>query len=87
MILCISSHTGPSLSVDTACSAALVALHLGMCAVSSSDAASALVGGVHVQAAPTSTSYVSAASMLSPQGRCVACSAFGFSLLSLLDVI
>jgi acyl transferase domain-containing protein len=57
------------LSVDTACSAALVAMHLGMCSVGNGHIDAALVGGVHVQASPTSTSYVSAASMLSPHGR------------------
>lgn len=60
---------GPAVSVDTACSAALVAMHIGMCGVMDSQVGSALIGGVHVQAAPTSTAYVSAAGMLSPHGR------------------
>jgi acyl transferase domain-containing protein len=62
--------SGPALSVDTACSASLVALHLAKDAVHASAASSSLVGGVHVQATQTSTSYVWAAGMLSPSGRC-----------------
>lgn len=62
--------SGPALSVDTACSASLVALHLAKDAIKGSAASAGLVGGVHVQTTPTSTSYVWTAGMLSPSGRC-----------------
>jgi NADPH:quinone reductase-like Zn-dependent oxidoreductase/3-oxoacyl-(acyl-carrier-protein) synthase len=74
--------SGPSLSVDTACSASLVALHLAAAAMVPgwatpppptalpAAAGGAFVAGVHVQATSTSTMYVRAAGMLSPQGRC-----------------
>ncbi|KAI8473970.1 MAG: hypothetical protein J3K34DRAFT_383389, partial [Monoraphidium minutum] len=67
---------GPAVSVDTACSASLVALHLAGRALleggggDGGGGGGALVGGVHVQAAPTSSSYVFAAGMLSTSGRC-----------------
>jgi len=63
--------SGPALSVDTACSASLVALHLAKDAINGPAAVSgSLVGGVHIQTTPTSTSYVWTAGMLSPSGRC-----------------
>lgn len=64
---------GPSVSVDTACSASLVALHLARSDIASNSTSrykAALVGGVHVQTTATSTHYVWAAGMLSPEGRC-----------------
>jgi acyl transferase domain-containing protein len=57
-------------SVDTACSASLVALHVASEAMAGGRDQRALVAGVHVQATPTSSGYVWAAGMLSPQGRC-----------------
>jgi acyl transferase domain-containing protein len=62
--------SGPAMSVDTACSASLVALHLAKDAVKSHGSSSSLVGGVHIQTTQTSTSYVWTAGMLSPSGRC-----------------
>lgn len=61
--------TGPALNIDTACSASLVALHLGCRDLAEDRVGGALVAGAHVQATRTSTSYVWAASMLSPSGR------------------
>jgi acyl carrier protein len=66
---------GPAVAVDTACSASLVALHLargalleGVLEGGSSVLAGALVAGVHVQAAPTSSAYVWAAGAARLQG-------------------
>jgi acyl transferase domain-containing protein len=61
---------GPSISVDTACSASLVATHLAAKNVGDGTVGMAYASGVHVQCSPTSTSYVWAASMLSTSGRC-----------------
>ena len=63
---------GPSLSVDTACSASLVATHLAARGLVEGAAVLSYAAGVHVQCTTTSTSYVWAASMLSPAGRCKA---------------
>ena len=61
---------GPSMGVDTACSASLVATHLGRSALLTGQVEAAVAAGVHVQCSPTSTHYLWAASMLSPVGRC-----------------
>jgi acyl transferase domain-containing protein len=67
------------MSVDTACSASLVALHLATGELGRGLAMdAALVAGVHVQCTPVSTQYVWLARMLSPSGRC----AVGHSALS-----
>ena len=63
---------GPSLSIDTACSSSLVATHLGARSIAEERAEICFAAGVHLQCTPTSTSYVWAASMLSPSGRCQA---------------
>lgn len=62
--------------MDTACSASSVACHLAMAGLCSgpgatADAHMAVVAGAHIQASPSSTTYVAAAGMLSPQGRCM----------------
>ncbi len=61
---------GPCLSIDTACSASLVATHLAARGLAEGAASISYAAGVHVQCTPTSTSYVWTASMLSPSGRC-----------------
>jgi 3-oxoacyl-(acyl-carrier-protein) synthase/acyl carrier protein len=61
---------GPCLSIDTACSASLVATHLAARGLAEGAASVSYAAGVHVQCTPTSTSYVWTASMLSPSGRC-----------------
>jgi acyl transferase domain-containing protein len=61
---------GPSISVDTACSASLVGLHLAARGLQEGAALLSYASGVHLQSTSTSTSYVWAASMLSPSGRC-----------------
>ena len=61
---------GPSLAVDTACSSAMVALHLACQAILRGETASALVGGANLMVSPQSYVGFSRASMLSPTGRC-----------------
>ena len=60
---------GPSLSIDTACSASLVATHLALSSVKSNTVPLSFTAGVHLQCTSLSTSYVASAGMLSKEGR------------------
>lgn len=61
---------GPSASIDTACSASLVALHMAASSLWDSSADAALVAGVLLSLVPQSTLMVQRAGMLAPDGRC-----------------
>jgi len=61
---------GPALAVDTACSSALVSLHLAVRSLRQGETDCALAGGVNVIASPECSVAVSRAHMLSPTGRC-----------------
>ncbi|MET9428342.1 SDR family NAD(P)-dependent oxidoreductase [Streptomyces sp. NPDC003036] len=61
---------GPCLSVDTACSASLVALHLAAQGLRRRECDIALAGGVNVNHHPRNHIVYSRAGMLSPDGRC-----------------
>ncbi|MFD0339537.1 SDR family NAD(P)-dependent oxidoreductase [Streptomyces sp. NPDC127117] len=61
---------GPCLSVDTACSASLVALHLATQGLRRGECDIALAGGVNVNHHPRNHIVYSRAGMLSPDGRC-----------------
>lgn len=77
-VSCLFDLRGPSLSVDTACSPSLVALHQAVQqALRSGEAEMALAGGVNLLMHPFGFVSFSKASMLSPRGRCRAFDASG----------
>ncbi len=63
---------GPSVSVDTACSSALVAVNLACQSIWYGQCELALAGGVNAIITPDSSIGFSKASMLSPNGQCFA---------------
>ena len=63
---------GPSVSVDTACSSALVAISLACQAIWSGKCEGALAGGANALITPNSSIGFSKAGMLSPSGQCFA---------------
>lgn len=62
--------TGPSLTIDTACSAAAVALHHACQAILVGDCTEALAGGVNILGGPIWYQNLAGASFLSPTGPC-----------------
>lgn len=61
---------GPSESVDTACSSALVALHRARLAIQAGDCDCAIVAGVNVMLCPITQASFGKAGMLSDEGLC-----------------
>jgi acyl transferase domain-containing protein len=61
---------GPSITVDTACSASLVALHLAVEGLRRKECDIALCGGVNAIHHPRSTALLSDMNALAPDGRC-----------------
>lgn len=61
---------GPSLPIDTMCSSSLTALHEACEALYAGTCAMALAGGVNLYLHPSNFVELSAARMLSPEGRC-----------------
>jgi acyl transferase domain-containing protein/SAM-dependent methyltransferase/aryl carrier-like protein len=72
---------GPSLAIDTSCSASLVAIHAACQSLRSGESSVALAGGVNIICAPETFIALSKAHMLAPDGRCKTfdASADGFS--------
>ncbi|MFL6121946.1 SDR family NAD(P)-dependent oxidoreductase [Actinophytocola sp.] len=62
--------TGPSLTVDSGQSAALVAVHLGCESLRAAESEVVLVGGVNLNLAPESAAAAAGFGALSPDGRC-----------------
>ncbi len=61
---------GPCMSVDTACSASLLAVHLAAESLRRKECSLALVGGVNLMLAPALTAVMCRGRMLSFDGRC-----------------
>ncbi len=61
---------GPSLALDSACSASLAAIHLACQSLRAGETALALAGGVHLLLAPETMEAVARFGALSPDGRC-----------------
>lgn len=62
--------TGPSLTIDTACSSSAVAIHHACRAILHGECTTALAGGVNVMTHPEWFQNLAGASFLSPTGQC-----------------
>ena len=63
---------GPSMAVDTSCSASLVAVHLACQSLRLGECNAALAGGVNLILNPDITIALSQSRMMAPDGRCKA---------------
>ncbi len=63
---------GPSVSLDTACSSSMVALHLAVQALQAGECSLALAGGVTIMATPLTMVGYSQQGVMSADGRCKA---------------
>lgn len=65
----VFDFTGPSISLDTACSASLVAVHLACQSILSGESELALAGGVNVMLSPSGTILMCKGKFLARDGR------------------
>lgn len=63
---------GPSMTLDSACSSSLLAVHQAVRSLRSGEIDAALVGGVNMVLAPTTTVVFDQGGALAPDGRCKA---------------
>jgi acyl transferase domain-containing protein/NADPH-dependent curcumin reductase CurA/acyl carrier protein/short-subunit dehydrogenase len=63
---------GPALTINTACSSALVAVHQACHSLRSGESTVALAGGVHLVLAPESSIAMTKFGAMAPDGRCKA---------------
>ena len=61
---------GPSLSVDTACSSAMTAMHMAVQAIRRGECSQAIVAGVNLLMSPSVMIQFSKLGVMSPDGRC-----------------
>ena len=61
---------GPSVSVDTACSSGMTALHFGVQAIRRGECESAVIAGVNLLMSPSVMIQFSKLGVMSPDGRC-----------------
>ncbi|MGH7311990.1 MAG: type I polyketide synthase, partial [Candidatus Rokuibacteriota bacterium] len=68
---------GPSLTLDTACSTSLVAIHLACQSLAAGESTLAIAGGTNLVLSPAPSMAFCQAQMLAPDGRCKAFDARG----------
>ncbi|EDM81217.1 non-ribosomal peptide synthase/polyketide synthase Ta1 [Plesiocystis pacifica SIR-1] len=78
----LCNFTGPSLAVDTACSASLTAIHLACESLRRGECELAVAGGVNLITHPLQLIGLCGMGMLSPSGRC---SSFGAAADGFVD--
>ncbi|GGX08649.1 hybrid non-ribosomal peptide synthetase/type I polyketide synthase [Aquimarina muelleri] len=61
---------GPSISIDTACSASLTSIHMAVKDIRNGESTMAIAGGVNLLLSPDVTVALSQANMMSKDGRC-----------------
>ncbi|MCR4443017.1 MAG: beta-ketoacyl synthase N-terminal-like domain-containing protein [Peptococcaceae bacterium] len=66
----VFNFKGPNMVIDTACSSSLTAVHLAVRSIQNEEAEIALAGGVEILLDETFYLVLSAARILSPEGRC-----------------